>query len=167
MARGINKVILVGNLGKDPEMRYTADSKAVATLTIATSEQWKDKNTGQNQEKTEWHRVVAFGRTAEIMGEYLKKGSQVYIEGKLQTRKWQDQQGQDRYTTEIVANEMQMLGGRAGGSADFGGASQGAPAQNNYSQQNSGAPAKGGAPAQQYSGAPSNNFDGFDDDIPF
>ncbi|MCW8982679.1 MAG: single-stranded DNA-binding protein, partial [Gammaproteobacteria bacterium] len=112
MARGVNKVILVGNLGKDPEMRYTADSKAVANLTIATSEQWKDKNTGQNQEKTEWHRVVAFGRLAEIMGEYLKKGSQVYIEGKIQTRKWQDQQGQDRYTTEVVANDLQMLGGR-------------------------------------------------------
>lgn len=178
MARGVNKVILVGNLGKDPEMRYTADSKAVANLTIATSEQWKDKNTGQQQEKTEWHRVVAFGRLAEIMGEYLKKGSQVYIEGKIQTRKWQDQQGQDRYTTEVVANDMQMLGGRGGGSADFGSASssQGAPAQNNYAPQGGGAP-QGGAPAaqqqqapqqqQQGSGAPSNNFDGFDDDIPF
>jgi len=179
MARGVNKVILVGNLGKDPEMRYTADSRAVANITIATSESWKDKNTGQQQEKTEWHRVVAFGRLAEIMGEYLKKGSQVYIEGKIQTRKWQDQQGQDRYTTEVVANEMQMLGGRAGGSADFGGASQGAPQgapaqQNNYApqgggqQQGGGAP-QGGAPApqQQGGGAPSNNFDGFDDDIPF
>jgi len=171
MARGVNKVILVGNLGKDPEMRYTADSKAVANLTIATSEQWKDKNTGQNQEKTEWHRVVAFGRLAEIMGEYLKKGSQVYIEGKIQTRKWQDQQGQDRYTTEIVANDLQMLGGRAGGSAEFSGASQGAPQgapaqQNNYAPQGGGTP-QGGAPMQQGGGAPSNNFDGFDDDIPF
>lgn len=176
MARGINKVILVGNLGKDPEMRYTADSKAVANLTIATSEQWKDRNTGQNQEKTEWHRVVAFGRLAEIMGEYLKKGSQVYIEGKIQTRKWQDQQGQDRYTTEVVANDMQMLGGRAGGSADFGGASQGqgAPVQQNSApqqgagQQYGGGAPQGGAPQQQQGGgAPSNNFDGFDDDIPF
>lgn len=163
MARGVNKVILVGNLGKDPEMRYTADSKAVANLTVATAEQWKDRNTGQNQEKTEWHRVVAFGRLAEIMGEYLKKGSQVYIEGKIQTRKWQDQQGQDRYTTEIVANEMQMLGGRAGGSADFGSAAaptqQRAPAQQQQQQQH--------APAAQQQSAPSSNFDGFDDDIPF
>lgn len=163
MARGVNKVILVGNLGKDPEMRYTADSKAVANLTVATAEQWKDRSTGQNQEKTEWHRVVAFGRLAEIMGEYLKKGSQVYIEGKIQTRKWQDQNGQDRYTTEIVANEMQMLGGRAGGSADFGSAAaptqQRAPAQQQQQQQQ--------APAPQQQGAPSSNFDGFDDDIPF
>jgi len=168
MARGVNKVILVGNLGKDPEMRYTADSRAVANITIATSESWKDKNTGQQQEKTEWHRVVAFGRLAEIMGEYLKKGSQAYIEGKIQTRKWQDQQGQDRYTTEVVANDMQMLGSR-GGSADFGGASQGAPAQNNYAPQGGGAPAQQQqAPApQQQQGAPSSNFDGFDDDIPY
>jgi len=160
MARGVNKVILVGNLGKDPEMRYTADSRAVANLTVATAEQWKDRNTGQNQERTEWHRVVAFGRLAEIMGEYLKKGSQVYIEGKIQTRKWQDQNGQDRYTTEIVANEMQMLGGR-GGSAEFGSAAaptqQRAPAPQQQQQ----------APAPQQESAPSSNFDGFDDDIPF
>src|SRR5210317_295238 len=121
MARGVNKVILVGNLGKDPEIKYTASGAAIANLTIATSDSWNDKQTGEKVEKTEWHRVVAFQRLAEIMGEYLKKGSQVYIEGKLQTRKWQDQNGQDRYTTEIVANDMQMLGSRG----DAGGAQQG------------------------------------------
>ena len=110
--RGVNKAIIVGTLGTDPDMKYTADSKAIANLSVATSEDWKDKQTGQKQSKTEWHRVVAFGRLAEIMGEYLKKGSQVYIEGKIQTRKWQDQNGQDRYSTEIVANELQMLGGK-------------------------------------------------------
>ena len=121
MARGINKVILVGNLGKDPEMKYTASGAAIANITVATSESWNDKQTGEKQEKTEWHRVVFFRRLAEIVGEYLRKGSQVYIEGKLQTRKWQDQNGQDRYTTERVANEMQMLGGRGG---DTGGRPQ-------------------------------------------
>jgi single-strand DNA-binding protein len=114
MARGVNKVILVGNLGKDPDMKYTASGAAIANITVATSESWNDKQTGEKQEKTEWHRVVFFRRLAEIAGEYLRKGSQVYIEGKLQTRKWQDQNGQDRYTTEIVANEMQMLGSRGG-----------------------------------------------------
>jgi single-strand DNA-binding protein len=112
MARGINKVILVGNLGADPETRYTAGGAAITNIRIATSETWRDKQTGENQERTEWHRVVFFSRLAEIAGEYLRKGSQVYIEGALRTRKWQDQGGQDRYTTEIVANEMQMLGGR-------------------------------------------------------
>lgn len=112
MARGINKVILVGNLGADPETRYTAGGAAITNIRIATSETWRDKQTGENQERTEWHRVVFFNRLAEIAGEYLRKGSQVYIEGSLRTRKWQDQGGQDRYTTEIVANEMQMLGGR-------------------------------------------------------
>ena len=114
MARGINKVILVGTLGRDPEIRYMPSGGAVANVTLATNESWKDKNTGQMQERTEWHRIVFFNRLAEIAGEYLKKGSQVYVEGKLQTRKWQGQDGQDRYTTEIVANEMQMLGGRSG-----------------------------------------------------
>ncbi len=125
MARGVNKVILVGNLGADPEVKYMPNGNAVANVTLATSETWKDKQSGENKEKTEWHRVVFFRRLAEIAGEYLKKGSQVYIEGKLQTRKWQDKNGNDRYTTEIIANEMQMLGGRGGGggSADFGGAS--------------------------------------------
>ena len=109
--RGVNKVIIVGNLGNDPEVKFLASGNAVANLSVATSEQWKDKQTGQPQEKTEWHRVVMFGKLAEIAGQYLKKGSKVYLEGKLQTRKWQDKQsGQDRYTTEIIAQEMQMLG---------------------------------------------------------
>jgi single-strand DNA-binding protein len=153
MARGVNKVILVGNLGKDPDMKYTASGAAIANITVATSESWTDKQTNEKVEKTEWHRVVFFRRLAEIVGEYLRKGSQVYIEGKLQTRKWQDQNGQDRYTTEIVANEMQMLGGRGG---EGGGRPQGGGGgfRNNPPAQN--------APAQS---SPDNNFD--DDDIPF
>ncbi len=148
MARGINKVILVGNLGKDPEVRYMPNGNAVANITLATSESWKDKQTGETQEKTEWHRVVLFRRLGEIAGEYLKKGSQVYIEGKLQTRKWQDNAGNDRYTTEIIANEMQMLGGRgAGGSAGF----------------SSGDAASERAPAAAVADAGGE----FDDDIPF
>lgn len=123
-SRGINKVIIVGNLGQDPEVRYTPNGKAIANLSIATSESWKDQQ-GQMQERTEWHRVAMFGKLAEVAGEYLRKGSQVYIEGKLQTRKWQDQNGQDKYTTEVVVDgfdgKMQMLGGRAGGDAGFGG----------------------------------------------
>lgn len=115
MARGINKVILIGNLGRDPEVRYTPNGNAVANISIATSESWKDKQTGEQQERTEWHRVVMFGRLGEIAGEYLKKGSKVYVEGKLQTRKWQDQNGQDRYSTEVIANEMQMLDSKGGG----------------------------------------------------
>lgn len=109
--RGINKVILVGNLGDDPKMNYTAGGAAIANISVATSESWKDKQTGEKREKTEWHRVVFFNRLAEVVGEYLQKGAQVYLEGKLQTRKWQDRDGNDRYTTEIVAREMQMLGG--------------------------------------------------------
>jgi single-strand DNA-binding protein len=124
MARGINKVILVGNLGADPETRYTPSGSAVTKIRIATSESWKDKQSGERQERTEWHKVVFFGRLAEISGEYLKKGSQVYIEGSLRTDKWQDQSGQDRYTTEIVANEMQMLGGRPGAGAPAMGGGQ-------------------------------------------
>ena len=118
MARGVNKVILIGNLGKDPEVRYMPSGAAVANVTVATSESWKDKQTGENQERTEWHNVVFYNRLAEIVGEYLRKGSQVYIEGSLRYRKWQDKSGQDRYTTEIVANDMQMLGSRAA-SASF------------------------------------------------
>ena len=152
MARGVNKVILVGNLGRDPEMKYTASGAAIANITVATSESWNDKQTGERVDKTEWHRIVAFQRLAEIMGEYLKKGSQVYIEGKLQTRKWQDQNGQDRYTTEVVANDMQMLGARGG---DGGGQSQGSGGFRNNP------PAKP-APAQ-----PGTNNDFDDDDIPF
>ena len=134
MARGVNKVILVGNLGQKPEMRYTQTNTAVATLSIATSESWKDKDSGEQREKTEWHRVVFFGKLAEIAEQYLDKGSQLYVEGKLQTRKWQDKEGNDRYTTEILGNEMNMLGGRQ--SAGDGGAydqsqpaSQSAPSQ--------------------------------------
>ncbi|GAB4292472.1 MAG: single-stranded DNA-binding protein [Thiohalomonadaceae bacterium] len=162
MARGINKVILIGNLGRDPEVRYTPNGGAIANITIATTDQWKDKQSGQMQDRTEWHRVVMFGRLGEIAGEYLKKGSQVYIEGRLQTRKWQDQSGQDRYTTEIVANEMQMLGsagGRGASSADFGQESD-APASAPVRQQ-----AQGGGRSSP--AGSSNNFDGFDDDIPF
>lgn len=119
MARGINKVILIGNLGNDPDIRHTQGGNAVANLSLATSESWRDKATGETRENTEWHRVVMFGRLGEIAGEYLKKGSKVYIEGRLQTRKWQDKDGQDRWTTEIIANEMQMLDSRGGGSAPF------------------------------------------------
>lgn len=113
MSRGVNKAILVGHLGADPEVKYMANGNAVANLSVATSESWKDKGTGERTERTEWHRVTMWGRLAEIAGEYLRKGSQVYLEGKIQTRKWTDRDGNDRYTTEIVANEMQMLGGRS------------------------------------------------------
>ena len=164
MARGVNKVILVGNLGNDPEVRYANNGAAIANLSVATSESWKDKNTGEQQEKTEWHRVVMFNRLGEIAGEYLRKGSKVYIEGKLQTRKWQDQSGQDRYSTEIVANEMQMLDSRGDNTGQSGGGGyQSAPAsqgQNNQNQQGGG----GQAPAPQSAPAPANDFD---DDIPF
>ncbi len=159
MSRGINKVILIGNLGRDPEIRYTAAGAAVANVTIATSESWKDKTTGEPQERTEWHRVVFFRRLAEVVGEYLKKGSQVYVEGRLQTRKWQDQSGADRYSTEIVADQMQMLGSRGGGnvtSSDTGFASS-APADNPSDAANRAAPA----------GKPASVADDFDDDIPF
>jgi single-strand DNA-binding protein len=115
MARGVNKAIIVGTLGQDPEVRYTANGGAVANISVATNETWRDKATGEAQERTEWHRIVMFGKLAEIAQQYLKKGSQAYFEGRIQTRKWQDQQGNDKYSTEIVANEMQMLGGRSGG----------------------------------------------------
>ena len=115
MARGVNKVILIGNLGQDPDVRYMPSGQAVANVRLATSESWKDRETGEQQERTEWHNVVFFGRLGEIVGEYLRKGSQVYVEGQLRTRKWQDRDGNDRWTTEIRANEMQMLGSRGGG----------------------------------------------------
>jgi len=159
----INKAILIGNLGKDPEVRYMPSGKAVANVTIATHESWKDRNTGEKQERTEWHNVVFYSPLAEIAGQYLRKGSQVFIEGRLQTRKWQDKNGQDRYTTEIIANEMKMLGGRggSGGSAPFpsDGSEEGdVPAPR--PQQ-----APGPAPARpQPQPGPDN---GFDDDIPF
>jgi len=153
MARGINKVILIGNLGKDPEVRYMPSGSAVTNVTVATSESWKDKQSGEKQERTEWHNVVFFNRLAEIAGEYLKKGSKVYVEGSLRTRKWQDKNGQDRYTTEIVANEMQMLDSRGGGSSSYqsGG-------ENNYQSQDGGAKKP---PVVEMAS------DDFDDDIPF
>lgn len=117
MARGVNKVILIGRLGRDPEVRYTPSGTAVANVSVATNEVWKDKQTGENQERTEWHRVVFFARLAEIVSQYLKKGANVYVEGRLQTKKWQDKDGQDRYTTEIIANELQMLDSKAGASS--------------------------------------------------
>mgnify|MGYP000695832086 CR=1 FL=1 len=129
MSRGINKVIIIGNLGQEPETRYLPSGGAVTNISVATSEAWKDKNTGQQQERTEWHRIVFFNRLAEIAGEYLKKGAKVYVEGSLRTRKWQDQTGVDRYTTEIVANEMQMLDSRGNqSSSGYGSAPQGDPA---------------------------------------
>ena len=158
MARGVNKAIIVGNLGRDPEVRYTANGSAVANVTIATSESWKDKQSGERQERTEWHRVVFFGRLAEIAEEYLKKGSQVYIEGSIRTQKWQDKEsGQDRYTTEIVARDMQMLGSRGG---DSSGASD-----DDYSSAASSATASS-ATASSGGGASGRDPD-LDDDIPF
>ena len=145
MMRGVNRAIIVGQLGKDPEMRYTADGKAIANFSVATSEQWKDKQTGEKQEKTEWHRISIFGKLAEIAGEYLRKGSQVYLEGKIQTRKWQDKDGQDRYTTEIIADQMQMLGGKSGGEER-----EEKPRTTKHVQQTH-----------------ATNFDDFDEDIPF
>ena len=160
MARGVNKVILIGNLGVDPEVRYMPSGGAVTNVRMATAESWKDKQTGERQEKTEWHRVVFFGRLAEIAGEYLKKGSQVYIEGRLQTRKWQGQDGQDRYTTEIVANEMTMLGGGPASGGRGGQGSQSSGFENNQNQD-----AGPSEPASQDSStAPAEDFD---DDIPF
>jgi single-strand DNA-binding protein len=155
MAKGINKVILIGNLGADPEIRYMPSGGAVANLSLATTEYWKDKNTGENQERTEWHRVVLFNRLGEIAGEYLHKGSKVYVEGSLRTRKWQDKSGQDRYTTEIVGSEMQMLDSRPGSGSSY---------TNNPSAQT-------GQHAPQHmqdNSAMSENADNnFDDDVPF
>ncbi|QUJ67156.1 single-stranded DNA-binding protein [Photobacterium sp. GJ3] len=177
-SRGVNKVILVGNLGQDPEIRYMPNGGAVANITIATSDSWRDKATGEQREKTEWHRVALFGKLAEVAGEYLRKGSQVYIEGQLQTRKWQDQNGQDRFTTEVVVQGfngvMQMLGGRQGGGqgAPMGGQQQqggwGQPQQPQQQpkQQQNYAPQQQSAPQQsqpQYNEPPMD----FDDDIPF
>ena len=151
----VNKVILIGNLGRDPEVRYMPSGDAVANITIATTETWKDK-AGEKQEQTEWHRVAMFGKTAEIAGEYLKKGSQVYIEGKLQTRKWTDKEGQERYTTEIRADRMQMLGSRSGGSERM------APPDDDAPPRSTAAPAKKAAEAGKGDG-----FDDLEDDIPF
>ena len=154
MARGINKVILIGNLGQDPEVRYMPQGGAVANLSIATSESWKDKATGEMKEQTEWHRVVIYQRLAEIAGEYLRKGSKVYIEGKLKTRKWQDQQGVERYTTEIVANELQMLDGRGEGQGGGMGGGMGG-GQQAYQPR---APQQAAPQQAAYQGAPQQNF---------
>ena len=162
MSRGINKVIIIGNLGQDPEVKYMPNGNAVTNVTIATSESWKDKNTGEQQNKTEWHRVVFFRRLAEIVGEYLKKGSKVYIEGKLQTRKWQDQSGNDRYTTEIVAHEMQMLDSRGGGQSNADRQAAGANSSGSGSNQGQ-AKTSQQAAVDKYAG----EFDDFDEDIPF
>jgi len=160
MARGVNKVIIVGNLGQDPETRYMPSGSAVTNFTVATNESWKDKQTGEQKDRTEWHRVAMFNRLAEIAAEYLRKGSQVYIEGKLRTRKWQGQDGNDRYTTEIIADEMQMLGGRGGGGGggNFGGGSSGGQG---------GGGQGGGAQGGGGSAPPQPGPDDFDDDIPF
>jgi single-strand DNA-binding protein len=179
MARGINKVILVGNLGADPETRAMPSGTTVANLRIATSESWRDKQSGEQQERTEWHRVVLFGRLGEVAAEYLKKGSQVYIEGSLRTRKWQDKSGVERYSTEIVGNDMQMLGGRGGGGA--AGAAPGGGGGGGYDRGSGGGSGNpsggrggssggGGDPFPEYShsDAPSGGKgDDFDDDIPF
>ncbi|KAJ9430911.1 MULTISPECIES: single-stranded DNA-binding protein SSB1 [Enterobacterales] len=182
-SRGVNKVILVGNLGQDPEVRYMPNGGAVANITLATSESWRDKTTGENKEITEWHRVVLFGKLAEVAGEYLRKGSQVYIEGQLRTRKWTDQAGQEKYTTEVVVNvggTMQMLGGRQQG-ANAGGAPSGGqgggnnngwgqPQQPQQQPQGGGNQFSGGAQQRpQQQSAPANNEPpmDFDDDIPF
>ena len=168
MARGVNKVILIGNLGADPETRAMPSGTTVANLRIATSESWRDKQSGEQQERTEWHRVALFGRLAEIAGEYLKKGSQVYIEGSLRTRKWQDKQGNERYSTEIVGNELQMLGGRGGSGAGAGAGTEGAArptgaaaAAHAYAEESGGGGGSGGGGSKGGSG------EEFDDDIPF
>jgi single-strand DNA-binding protein len=174
MARGINKVILIGNLGADPETRAMPSGMTVANIRVATSESWKDKQSGESKERTEWHNVAMFGRLGEIAGEYLKKGSKVYIEGSLRTRKWQDKQGQDRYTTEIIANEMQMLdsrgggmgggGGGGGGGGDYGGGGGGGGGRGKQQQAPPDDFDQGGPP----SGGGSDKGGGeFDDDIPF
>lgn len=154
MARGINKVILVGNLGADPETRYTASGAAITSIRIATSESWKDKQTGEQQERTEWHSITFFGRLAEIAGEYLRKGSQVYVEGRLQTDKWQDKDGNDRYTTKIIANEMQMMGGRGG---EGGGQTSNDGFRSNRGGGRNQGPAANSGPGEEFA----------DDDIPF
>ena len=160
----LNKVTLIGNLGADPEVRYMPAGDAVANITLATSMRWKDKQTGERKESTEWHRVVFFRRLAEIAGEYLKKGSQVYIEGHLRTRKWQDQNGQDRYTTEIVADEMHMLGSRSGGTTSFGG-DQPSGGYSAPSPKPANQPAQQKNPESMPPSPPA--YDDFDDDIPF
>ncbi len=165
MARGVNKVTLIGNLGADPENRFTASGMAITNLRIATTRSWMNKQTNERQEETEWHRVVLFGRTAEVAAEYLRKGSQVYIEGRIQTKKWQDQQGQDRWSTEVVGEDMQLLGGRSGGSTapyDSGGQQQ-RPQQSQPQQ-----PQQQNQNQNQGGGQSAPPMDGdFEDDVPF
>ena len=163
MARGVNKVILVGNIGQDPETRFSGSGAAITNVSIATSESWKDKQTGQQQERTEWHRVVFFNRLGEIAGEYLRKGSKVYVEGSLRTRKWQDKSGQDKYTTEIVANEMQMLDSRGAGQQGGGGQMD---QQQQYGGPQASAP-QAQQPQSQQPVAAAAGADDWDDDIPF
>lgn len=160
MARGVNKVILIGHLGADPETRAMPSGMTVANLRLATTENWKDKQSGETQERTEWHSVALFGRLGEIAAEYLRKGSQVYIEGRLRTRKWQDKEGRDRYTTEIIGSEMQMLGGRGGGEGRAGGGGMGGGGGGGFSEGRG-----GGAGGAEPPGAPPTGD--FDDDIPF
>ena len=158
MARGVNKVTLIGNLGNDPEVRYGASGNAVANVSLATTESWRDKDSGEQQEKTEWHRVVFFGKLAEIVGEYLKKGRQVYVEGRLQTNKWQDKEGNDRYTTQIVANEMQMLGSKDNNlnNQDFSSSNPAASAEEKKQPEE-----------KKQSASIESPMDNFDEDIPF
>lgn len=168
----VNKVTIIGNLGRDPETRYSPDGGAITTIAVATSRQWKDKTSGERKEETEWHRIVFFGRQAEIASEYLKKGRPVYVEGRLKTRKWQDKEGVERYTTEIVAEEMQLLGSREGGSGGGGG---GADPDSGYARESAGGRGEGGSSAGSGGGSraaggskkPASNFDDMDDDIPF
>lgn len=166
----VNKVIIVGNLGRDPETRYMPNGEAVTNVAVATTESWKDKNSGEKKELTEWHRITFYRKLAEIAGQYLKKGSQVYVEGRLQTRKWTDKDGVEKYTTEIIADTMQMLGGRQGmgggaGSDDGGGSyGGGAPARQSSG---GGAAAGGGAARAPAAARPAPNFSDMDDDIPF
>jgi single-strand DNA-binding protein len=172
MARGVNKVIIIGNLGADPETRAMPSGTTVANLRVATSESWRDKQTGEQQERTEWHRVALFGRLAEVAGEYLRKGSQVYIEGSLRTRKWQDKQGNDRYSTEIVGNDLQMLGGRGGGGGSGGGAMPpggpgGGGGREHFGEDTGGGGGGGGGRTGGGGGGGGGGGEEFDDDIPF
>jgi len=166
----INKVILIGNLGRDPEVRYTPNGAAICNVTIATSRNWKDKTSGEKVEETEWHRVVFYDRLAEIAGEYLKKGRSVYVEGRLKTRKWQDKEGKDNYTTEVIADNMQMLGSRegmGGGGADEGGRSSGYGGERGASGGGAERPARPAPPAKPAPQKSATGFDDMDDDIPF
>lgn len=166
----INKVIIIGNLGRDPEVRYTPSGAAVCNVSVATTRNWKDKNSGDKVEETEWHRVVFYDRLAEIAGEYLKKGRSVYVEGRLKTRKWQDKDGKDNYTTEIVADNMQLLGGREGGGGNYGGGQAGGDEGFSREPAETSRPAARPAPASRPAPAPSKTstgFDDMDDDIPF